>query len=489
MAGVSSVYSTEDSASELGHSIQYLFDWGDGTNSGWLPIGKNSASKFWALPGSYSVRAKARCSTHNLIISDWSSALDVSIQKLTLITPNGGEVIPSGKPYTIEWTALSQAEKFKIFYSMDNGATWILITSDATGTSHSWTVPVPPSNKSSCYVKVVGYSASNPKVGEDKSDKPFTIGVVRLVSPNGGEVLESGVPHQIQWEINGTKSDVTKVNLYYATNGGVSYVLIQSLIVTVDPGTRPWAMSYPWTVPTPTANMGKCYVKVVAYSGNTVVGTDTSDKPFTIEGVKLTQPNEGEVLKTGDPYTIKWEINGTKSDVTKVNLYYTTNGGASYTLIESIPTVDPGTRPWVMDRPWTVPTLTANMGKCYVKVVAYSGNTVVGTDTSDNPFEIAVVKLLTLNGGEALESGSSYPIEWEINGTKSPVATVKLYYSIDGGATWSLITTLDGSFRNYDWIPLVQTTKTKCKVKVVIYDTKGVAAANDMSDSFFTIEP
>ena len=471
--GASYVYTTSGSSSNLGHSIQYLFDWEDGTNSGWLPTGKTSASKSWSLPGSFSVRAKARCSTHNLVISDWSSALQVSMQKLTVITPNGGEVIPSGIPYTIQWTAPFQAEKFKIFYSMDNGATWILITSDATGTSHSWTVPVPPSNKNTCLVKVVGHSASNVKVGEDKSDKPFTIDVVRLVSPNGGEVLKTGDPYTIQWEINGTKSDVTKVNLYYTTNGGASYTLINS--TPLDGASR----TYDWPVPTPTANMGKCYVKVVAYSGNTVLGTDTSDKPFMIEGVKLTQPNGGEVLKTGDPYTIQWEINGTKSDVTTQKLYYSMDGGATWSLIA---TLDSASRSY----DWTVPVLTCNKNRCYVKVVAYSSSTVVGSDRSAKPFTIAVVELLYPNGGGVYQSGSSYRIGWNI-WTKSPVATARLYYSVDGGASWSLIATLDGSFGYYEWIPLVQTTKTKCKIKVAISDT-GITAA-DMSDGYFTIQP
>jgi hypothetical protein len=488
-AGVSYVYSTGGSTSEPGHSIQYLFDWGDGTNSGWLPVGKTSASKSWASLGTYIVRAKARCSTHNLAISDWSAPLGVSIQKLTVITPNGGEVIPSGRPYTIQWTAPSLGEvKYKILYSMDNGATWKLIASDVIGTSYNWDpVPVPPGNRTSCYVKVIGYNA-NVKVGEDRSDKPFAIGVVKLLTPNGGEVLGSGDPYLIQWQINGTKSPVTKVNLYYTTNGGASYALIES-IPKADPGTRPWADSHPWTVPTPPGNRANCYVKVVAYSGSTVVGSDRSDKPFTIAGVNLLQPNGGEVLGSGDPYTIQWEINGTKSDVTKVNLYSTTNGGASYALIESIPKTDPGTRPWVDSHPWTVPVPASNKNNCYVKVVAYSGSTVVGSDRSDKPFTIAVVKLGTPNGGEVFWSGNKYDIQWEIYGTKSPVTTQKLYYSTNAGATWSLITTLDGSLRGYPWmLPLVQTTKTKCKVKVVITDTKGVTSS-DVSDGYFTLQP
>jgi hypothetical protein len=142
-----------------------------------------------------------------------------------------------------------------------------------------------------------------------------------------------------------------------------------------------------------------------------------------------------------------------------------------------------------MSHPWTVPVPTSNRTGCYVKVVAYNGSTVVGSDTSDKPFTVGVVRLLSPNGGEVLESGDIHQIQWEINGTKYAVTTQKLYYTMDGGTTWSLITTLDSTLRSYDWIPLVQITKTKCKVKAVIYDTKVVAAANDMSDSYFTIQP
>jgi len=44
-------YTTGGSSSSLGHPIQYMFDWGDGTNSGWLPVGTTSASKSWQSAG------------------------------------------------------------------------------------------------------------------------------------------------------------------------------------------------------------------------------------------------------------------------------------------------------------------------------------------------------------------------------------------------------------------------------------------------------
>jgi hypothetical protein len=105
--------------------------------------------------------------------------------------------------------------------------------------------------------------------------------VAKIVQPNGGETLSSGSSYPIQWEINGTKSAVTKVNLYYTTNKGVSYGLITS-IQTVDPGTRPWAMSHPWA-PTVTSEKPYCKVKVVLYNAkNIILSSDVSDSYFTI---------------------------------------------------------------------------------------------------------------------------------------------------------------------------------------------------------------
>jgi hypothetical protein len=77
--GTSYAYSTGGSTTSLGHAVQYMFDWGDGTNSGWLSIGMVSASHIWAVAGIYDIKAKARCATHPTNESPWSTALPVII--------------------------------------------------------------------------------------------------------------------------------------------------------------------------------------------------------------------------------------------------------------------------------------------------------------------------------------------------------------------------------------------------------------------------
>jgi hypothetical protein len=69
---------TSGSASNLGHSVQYQFDWkGDGSDlSAW---GAANQSKTWNTPGTYFVRVRARCALDSSVISLWSPALAVRI--------------------------------------------------------------------------------------------------------------------------------------------------------------------------------------------------------------------------------------------------------------------------------------------------------------------------------------------------------------------------------------------------------------------------
>lgn len=87
--GQSLSFSTGGSTSNLGHSVEYRFDWGNGNISNW---GSSSQSYTYNNVGSYQVKAQARCQTHTTILSGWSSPLTVSISGHTLtidISPAG----------------------------------------------------------------------------------------------------------------------------------------------------------------------------------------------------------------------------------------------------------------------------------------------------------------------------------------------------------------------------------------------------------------
>jgi YD repeat-containing protein len=399
-----------------------------------------------------------------------------TVTAITVLSPNGGEIIPSGSTYTIRWSAPSSAVKFDLQYSINNGTAWTTIATNVTGTSYNWSVTKPAANKINCFVKVIGYNSSGVMVGEDKSNAIFTIEVVRLNSPNGGETLTSGTVHAITWTTNGTIRPVANVTLSYSLDGGTTYTSIITL--TGNPG------SYNWTVPAVTAT--NCKVKVVLKdSGAVAIGNDVSNNIFTISSsvepaVTVLSPNGGEIISSGSTYAIKWAAS---SDAVKFDIQYSTDGGTTWTAIT--------TKVQGTSYNWIVPTLfTANKTNCFVKVIGYdsTGTLKKGEDISNAKFTIEVVRLNSPNGGETLKSGTIYTITWTTNGTIRPVAKVTLSYSLDGGTTYTVIKTLTGNPGTYNWtVPAV--TSTNCKVKVVLKDSGAVAIGSDVSNNIFTISP
>ena len=366
--GTSYSYSTSGAVSSTGHPVQYFFEWGDGSNSDWLPVGTSSASKSWSSAGTYPVKSQARCSTDTALTSAWSGSVGVTIAcatpgapsspspsngatgvstsptlswaassnassydiyfgtssnpplvgnttstsygrsglsystpyywkivaknscgstegsvwsfatagyiSMNILQPNGGETIPVGSSYTIAWGAPTQASKFKLHYSINNGATWKLIAGDVIGTSYSWKVPLLKNTQIRCRVRVIGYDSKGVKVGEDRSDSTFTIQGVRVTSPREGLALTSGTTGTITWETIGTVGAVQDTQIYCSKNGGTSWRLI-----TTVPGNLG---SYGWSVPA--ASTATCKVKVVLRdSKRNTLTTGISDGYFTIQ--------------------------------------------------------------------------------------------------------------------------------------------------------------------------------------------------------------
>lgn len=123
-SGVAYTFTAGGSTSSLAHSIQYFFDWGDGTNSGWLPVGSLGASKNWASPGNYVVKAQARCATHNSVVSKLSAGLTVNISStvptILLQSPTEDTHFDSCSLYslpTFAWQATESFSSYEIQFS------------------------------------------------------------------------------------------------------------------------------------------------------------------------------------------------------------------------------------------------------------------------------------------------------------------------------------------------------------------------------------
>ena len=131
-----------------------------------------------------------------------------------------------------------------------------------------------------------------------------------------------------------------------------------------------------------------------------------------------------------------------------------------------------------------------NKKSCRIKVLAYNDSNVkVGSDVTDVPFTMEVVKVTSPNGGSPLPPGDIL-VQWHTNETVRPVATVQLSYTMDGGVTWKQMigSPVSGNPESFTWtVPTVTKEKKKCKVKVVLKDNQGKSVGSDTSDTFFSI--
>jgi Zn-dependent metalloprotease len=203
--------------------------------------------------------------------------------------------------------------------------------------------------------------------------------------------------------------------------------------------------------------------------------TCSAPDPLTVE---LTYPNGGAVFKPGELKTITWN---SPSRTAYSTLQYSIDNGVTWKTIEKNV---PGN-----GFPWTVPLQANNKTKCWVKVTGYDSKGVkVGSDKSNAPFTIEVIKLTSPNGEAPLTGEVDTDITWTTNITKVDVASVKLYYTINGGTTWKWIFSYFGSNPGtHTWtVPAIN--KTNCKVKVVLQDDKGNTIGSDVSDATFAIQ-
>ncbi|HEX2768781.1 MAG TPA: S8 family serine peptidase, partial [Geobacteraceae bacterium] len=219
---------------------------------------------------------------------------------------------------------------------------------------------------------------------------------------------------------------------------------------------------------------------VVSYNDPAAYSLSVPLHGSTFAAVTLLAPNGGEAIPSGSHFPIRW---GAPAAAIKFNLAYSVDNGWTWLPIAAGVT---GT-----DYDWPVPTPIANRVKTLVRVTGFnSKGKMVGRDRSDAPSVIEVVMLTSPNGGESLTSGEFKTITWTNNATKREVASVRLWYTLNGGLTWLPVISPVDNTGSYAWkIPAVPAAKYKCRVRVVLRDAAGFAVGNDISDDYFSIQP
>lgn len=220
------------SCSVAGHTVQYRFDWGDGTFSSWSS--SSSSSHSWGSPGTYQVKAQARCATDNAVVSSWSSAKSVSVVNHTVSTPNtpsGATTVDQGQAnsYLTGGSSCSLGDSVEYRFSWGDAttSTW----SSATSTSHAW------ASASTVQVKAQSRCASDTSVQSSWSGSfavtvvaPFSLqGIVRDHF-SGGQV--TGATVEVRWIQGSSWTIVGTTNT--DDNGRFSFASLSALFNPIE---------------------------------------------------------------------------------------------------------------------------------------------------------------------------------------------------------------------------------------------------------------
>jgi len=379
-----------------------------------------------------------------------------------LYSPDGEESWAAGTVQTLIWSVPNSISHLLLEYSSDNGSSWGIIAESAPNNGvYEWTIPNAPSN--TCMVRL-----RNPLDGSlvEMSDTVFSIlnPAMQMLFPNGGETIKTGEKNKIRWTKN---SLITDVRIEYSIDSGSNW----SDIVASTPNFG----EYDWKVPqTPSTN---CLVRVSDVTDSVL--SARSEAVFTIKEkpyIEILSPNGGESWMMGAYGTVTWN---SSSSITKIYVEISYDGGDNWLRDYYYPVNNSGTYD-IMPR-----SVSSN---CLVKVSNANNSEIFDCNDSHITVLAPVMTVITPNGGEVWQAGSTQRIQY--NRTGGYPEKINIEYSIDGGLIWDPVYVPSGTTNafnelHYDWV-VPDTPSSTCLVRIV--DQEGVAL-NEVSDNVFTILP
>lgn len=272
-------------------------------------------------PGTY--YAAVRAVDNSFLVSNPTTEISFEVKSppfITVTNPNGGETWVSGQSATITWED-NIDENISIELYKGGLFTEELLSTSPSDSEETIIVPTTLQPGTDYRIKIISTLDANVF---DVSDANFSISEpqVTVISPNGGEKFRVDSTYYIDFTSN-YKDDFT---VSFSTDGGANWTDIETVIQSEGNA------SVAWTVPNqPSEN---CYIKVSATSQNT---DDVSDAPFSIvannagKSITVIQPTSSTVWQMDTMYEVRW----TSQNVARVDVHYSPDNGANYTILQA----------------------------------------------------------------------------------------------------------------------------------------------------------
>ncbi|MBI1938936.1 MAG: hypothetical protein HYS25_12560 [Ignavibacteriales bacterium] len=414
----------------------------------------------WQVPNIISSQCKIRIVSADGQTADESdnvfSIIKNSNESIRIVSPAGGESWEGGTAKEIKWYS-SGLDSVKIEYSTNNGNNWHLIAVDKKNTGIYYWEPVPNTPSTLAQIRITNAKDGSPSA----VSLVFNIlpePILKVLSPNGGEVLLSGGSRKVEW----VSENIQNVKIAYTTDNGFGWTTIVESTPSIG--------FYTWNQ-IPNLNSQLCKIRIFdAVDGEP---SDVSDSVFTItnqvtQTLEVTLPNGSESWQAGTAKSIIWKSSG----VSNVKIDFTSNNGITWNnIIDNL--YNTGAYEW------NVPNSLST--QCLIRISdANDGEPV---DQSNGPFNIVPkpeLKIIAPNGGETWTAGQIDTIKWYSVG----VENVFIDYTADNGITWNTIVEKTPSDGEYAFS--FSSSGTLFKVRII--DAENLSP-RDESDGTFTVLP
>lgn len=406
-------------------------------------------------------------------VQDASDAPFELVDVFQVTVPNGGETWYLTETNRVQWiapgSAAARGGQVDIRYAADGStfdytiAKFVANAEGSTNNSYAWAVtpgqtPMPLPTVGG---RIRVHSADNLDAqfnGQDDSDGTFTLGGIAIVNPAQGAYVNNGKQINLTWWSALAGSHVA---LDFSRNNGVTWTNVLPSLANQD-----GQNIYPWNVnlaPSDTARL-----RMRSLSNPKVRGVSGT---FQLADIRITAPAAQASWELRQSKVIRWESGGAGD---RVNLYYSANAGAQWTLIQSN-VVNAVSNAFT----WTVAPYPS--GTARIRVVSQLDPENLRDETAD--FNIAGVRIAYPNGGEIWPLGGTDAIRWEHRDAGSEGA---LYVSLNGGTTWTYLGARGMGNQSINWRPDFPTARGLARIDAVSPPV-GAVDMKDQSDAFFTV--
>ena len=248
---------------------------------------------------------------------------------VTMFYPNGGEILQPQEDIQIRWGGSNFGGNVRIDLNRSYpSATWeTLLTSTPNDGLEDWTVSGPESD----HVRFRVVHLTDPTQSDtSNADSRVMSPTLRLLWPNGGETVLSGVRDTIRLERT-LVDDAVRIELNREYPNGTWEELTPDF--TGD--------NYFWTVQLPAGNA--CRVRITSQDRPEL--TDESDANFLLRAPLMTMiaPLGGEQVPMAQPYQIRWDATEHEGNV-RISLNRSYPDGAWEVLGQNV--TNDGVHPW-----------------------------------------------------------------------------------------------------------------------------------------------